>query len=44
MGSGAMIPKPSGYIITLVVWKATVHSDGRYNRHRLTYPKKPPDT
>ena len=44
MGSGTMLSKPTGCIITPDVWKATVHLAGSLPRHRLTYPKKPPDT
>ena len=44
MVSGAMVSKPTGHIISPVVWKAMVHASGLSPRHRLTYSKKPLDT
>ena len=37
MGSGAMIPKPTGHIIPPDVSRVPVHSAGSSPRHRLSY-------
>jgi hypothetical protein len=44
MGCGAMIPKPSGDIITPDVVVTSMHSDGSSPRHRRHDQQKPPDT